>query len=311
MTNSHPHWGLGWVPPRDVSPPSDDNALAAFDVAFGMVHKGQTPWGWQRESAAAITSMIDDVPMYGSFALMAQRQEGKTAQTEALNTMWLMGQMRVAYAWHERKLGRIRLLRLGDKLEEELGDDVNVIRTNGYESISLEDGRIDLMTATDAGARGDSYDIVLVDEALEATVDFVAAVQPTMSTSPFEQMIYVSSAGKSKSVALRDAYDLALADIEAGKCEPGMFGCYALGATEEQAEHPYNQKMWQAIMPTLGLEGGVKLQSVIADTRRMGRAEFMRERLGIWTDDDDEHVMTDEQIDAILGDEYEPDYELR
>ena len=304
-------WGDGWVKPRHVSPVSDDHALADFDKAFALVNQEQRGWGWQRHAVAGITSRIDDAPMYSSYAIMAQRQEGKTALTEGLNTMWLTSQMLVAYAWHERKLGRVRLLRLADKLEALMPDDVRVIRSQGYESIALGEGRIDLMTATDAGARGDSYDIVLVDEALEATVEFVGAVLPTMSTSPHEQIVYVSSAGKPHSLALREAYDLALDDIDAGKREAGMFGCYALGATDQQAEDPFDRAMWKAIMPTLGLPGGVKMRSVINDTRRMKLGEFKRERLGIWTDDDDVSVMTDDQIDGCLGDEYEPDFALR
>lgn len=303
-------WGRGWVEPRDSSPVSGYD-LGSFDEAFEILHAGVKPWGWQREAAAGVFSRVSGHPLYSSFVIMAQRQEGKTALSESLLTTCLLEGMVVAYAWHERKLGRVRLLRLADKLEKELPG-IQVIRSQGYESVSLGRGRIDLMTATDAGARGDSYDMVLVDEALEASTEFVAAVVPTMSTSAREQMVYISSAGKPTSDALRDAYEQALSDIESGRHEPGGFGCYVLGATEEQAaDDPYDEEMWAAIMPTLGLPGGVKLSSVRADARRMKLGEFKRERLGIWSADDEQAVMTDEQIDAILGDEYVPDFQLR
>ncbi len=306
---AHKHWGDGWAKPRDVSHHERANELADFEDAFSLCHNDHKGWGWQRHVVASLTSRTDGKPTFGSYAIMAQRQEGKTALSEGLLTMWLMSGRRIAYAWHERRLGRVRLLRLADKLERLLGASIETVRSMGFESVSLGDGRIDLMTATDTGARGDTYDIVLVDEALEATLDFVAAVQPTMSTSAHEQMIYISSAGKPTSLALREAYDLAIDDI--GRTGSGLFGCYALGATPQQAAEPDNRRMWAKIMPTLGLPGGVKMQSVAADFRRMRPGEFARERLGIWSEDDELSLFSSEQMDGCIGNEYELRFSLR
>ena len=70
--------------------------------------------------------------------------------------------------------------------------------------------------------------------------------------------------------------------------------------------------MWRAIMPTLGLPGGVKLAAVRADYKRSLTPDgdpdaFLRERLGIWTDDARECIMTDAQMDWAIGDHTDVD----
>lgn len=290
MATQHHVWGDGWAQPLLASPHLPDNDLSTFEQYFSTLNPASEPWGWQRQAIAAATSVLGNgLPAYDQFLIQANRQEGKTTLSESLLSMWLHSGLAVAYAWPIRKLARKRMLKLM-RLLEAVGADISTVETNGLEQIThpVSGGRIDLMTAEDSGARGDSYDKVLVDEYLDIPPAYISAVVKTMATKADAQMIGLSSAPKETSEALwalRDAAQAAHDGLIAAGLDPAAqteprTGAFILGL-DKLPDDPADETIWHRTMPTLGLPGGVGITAVRTSLENDKPADFAREFLGV------------------------------
>lgn len=138
-------------------------------------------------------------------------------------------------------------------------------------------GAIEFQTRTNGGARGDTYDIVIVDEAQELTDEQMEALKPTTAAaeSGDPQMIYLGTPPNSKcpGTVFRDMHDRAHAGT-------GGSAWWIEWAASEVGD-PRDPERWYRCMPGLGALVERDTVADAADT--MSPAGFAREFLGWWS----------------------------
>lgn len=144
--------------------------------------------------------------IYPEAALVVARQNGKTTFLVPRIVMGLRSGERIIHTAQNRELPRETFGMVADVMgAEAFHAGVRSIRlANGQEEIRMWNGaRYRIVAPSRAGARGHPSDLVIVDEARELqTFEFVAAAEPTLTTSPHPQMLYLSNAGDDSSVVL-------------------------------------------------------------------------------------------------------------
>lgn len=152
-----------------------------------------------------------------------------------------------------------------------------IYKAQGSEGIYLADGTvIEFSTRTNSGARGGTYDVIIVDEAQELTDEQRDAMMPTTiaSDSGDPQMIYIGTPPNTKcpGTVFRDLHDRAHAD------ELGDAWWLEWAATE--VGDPQDVDRWYECNPMMGYRIKERSMKNAADTTASD--SFAREYLGWW-----------------------------
>lgn len=152
-----------------------------------------------------------------------------------------------------------------------------IYKAQGSEGIYLADGTIiEFSTRTNSGARGGTYDVIIVDEAQELTDEQRDAMMPTTiaSDSGDPQMIYIGTPPNTKcpGTVFRDLHDRAHAD------ELGDAWWLEWAATE--VGDPRDTDRWYECNPMMGYRIKERSMRNAADTTAPD--SFAREYLGWW-----------------------------
>ena len=215
------------------------------------------------------------------------RQNGKSyaARWYAVN-MALAG-MRVLYSAHHSATTAKMFKEMCGYFEDadrfpDLACEVrHISRARGYESIQLDGGGcIDFQTRTNAGGRGGTYDIIIVDEAQELTYDQLEALLPTMSASGHEpQIIYIGTPPGPTCLGnvFLDMHDRAHGD------DPGSVWWleWAVQADSVDKIDVNNKELWYETNPAMGTR--IMERTVQNECDTMRPEGFARERLGWWS----------------------------
>lgn len=142
----------------------------------------------------------------GSFAsrticISKPRQNGKSFGARKYAEVMAAKGKRVLYSAHNGGTARRMFKMIVDDFEStpELFDRLKtngIYRAQGSEAIELKNrGIIQFQTRTNSGTRGETYDVIVVDEAQELTYDQLDAIKPTTlaSDSGDPQMIYIGT----------------------------------------------------------------------------------------------------------------------
>ena len=152
-----------------------------------------------------------------------------------------------------------------------------IYKAQGAEGIYLASGAcIEFSTRTNSGARGGTYDVIVVDEAQELTAEQRDALMPTTiaSDSGDPQMIYIGTPPNQKcpGTVFRDLHDRAHAD------ELGDAWWLEWAATE--IGDPRDRERWYECNPMMGYRIKERSMANAADTTEPD--SFAREYLGWW-----------------------------
>ena len=164
-----------------------------------------------------------------------------------------------------------------------------VYRAAGSEGVYFANGgMIEFATRTNSGGRGETYDVIVVDEAQELTDEQLDALKPTTlaSDSGDPQMIYLGTPPNAKcpGTVFRNLHDRAHAG------ESGSAWWLEWAAAE--VGDPMDADLWYACNPALGYRIE---EDVMADAAATTSADgFFREYLGWWST----RASLDEAIDA-------------
>ncbi len=173
------------------------------DATLLIKEYGFTPDPWQELVANHWLARDEkDAPLYLTCGLSCPRQNGKNGVIEdfELYKMVVCGE-RILHTAHQVKTANKSFNRLAsmfaDSSNEELNDMVvNIRRTNGEQAIYLTNGGLIEYSARSRGAsRGNTYSVVILDEAQELTDEQIEALMPTLAASPtgYRQMIYTGT----------------------------------------------------------------------------------------------------------------------
>lgn len=155
--------------------------------------------------------------------------------------------------------------------------DGGIYKAQGAEGIYLASGSlIEFSTRTNSGARGGTYDVIVVDEAQELTAEQRDALMPTTiaSDSGDPQMIYIGTPPNQKcpGTVFRDLHDRAHAD------DLGDAWWLEWAATE--VGDPRDRERWYECNPMMGYRIKERAMANAADTTEAD--SFAREYLGWW-----------------------------
>lgn len=164
-----------------------------------------------------------------------------------------------------------------------------VYRAAGSEGVYFADGgMIEFATRTNSGGRGETYDVIVVDEAQELTDEQLEALKPTTlaSDSGDPQMIYLGTPpnGKCPGTVFRGLHDKAHAGA--------LGGAWWLEWAAAEVGDPMDVDLWYRCNPALGYRIH---EDVMADAAATTASDgFFREYLGWWS----KRSAVDRAIDA-------------
>jgi len=204
---------LGHEKPRLAPPTPARSQLAEFIATADEL--GIDLFPWQRQAARYITALGQGERwLYPEVAAVVARQNGKTRLLVPLIVMRLRAGHRITHAAQTRELTRELFGEVADIMakdpklfQKRNGRPIMPRFGAGQEEIRLANGgSYRIVAATRAGARGQSNDLVLIDELREfKDFDFIGAAKPTLNASRHPQMVYLSNAGEEDSVVLNAA----------------------------------------------------------------------------------------------------------
>ncbi len=292
---------IGSPKPRIAPPvPARSDVAGLRDTAAGM---DVTLMPWQETAARYLTATgPDGLLLYREVCIVVARQNGKTTLMEPYIIRALRAGKRVMHIAQTRELPRRMFGVIAEALEPDLflkrrgkGGKLQTVWPRygaGQEEITLANGGSYRIAAASRGsARGQTNDIVLIDELREMeSEEVLSAAEPTLMMSPDPQTIYLSNAGTEQSVVLNAVRD------RAGK-DPALAYLEWSAAPERDDNDPVG---WAEANPALGhqpqvqrnLEAAYRKHSLgnsiaIFETENLCRwADTMRESLvrpGYWS----------------------------
>lgn len=155
------------------------------------------------------------------------------------------------------------------------------IKALGKESVTFENGgRVEFRTRTSLGGMGESFDVLIIDEAQEYTADQRSALQYVVAASPNPQIIYLGTPPTPHSKGT--LFPRFRADVLTGQTENASWEEWGIGekpAGKEDIEICKNRDLWYETNPSLGY---TILERTIADEIGDDLNDFIIQRLGFW-----------------------------
>ncbi len=212
--------------------------------------------------------------------LLVPRQNGKGAVLEAreLAGLFLFGEQLILHSAHLFRTAQEAFRRIVGLITATPDLERRVARIsygNGEEGIELKSGaRLQFIARGPKAGRGLSADTLILDEAFRLDGDDMAALLPTLTTSPNPQTWYTSSAGDADSESL-------LAVRKRGLSGDDPLLCF-LEYSADPACDPNERSAWAQANPGLGIR--VSEEFVAAERAALPAEQFARERLGLWAE---------------------------
>jgi phage terminase large subunit-like protein len=288
-------------PLLEVLPPAKDT-LGEYAIDLSS-KAGLILDPWQCDAVNAMMSIRDDGKWScREYAEIVARQNGKGAILEAriLAGLFLLDEKLIMYSAHQfktssRAFRRIRaLIRNLERDGHVQPGEIKIKSGHGEESIEIIDTEQQVLfiaRSKDSG-RGFSGECNMIDEAYGYTDMQDEAVRPTMSAMANPQMIYTSTpplsgdtgtvlyrirrralSGDSSGLGYRDwtslPPDITLDDIDSR--ENG----------KPVVDH-MDKELWKLANPAAGYREGLTEEWILGEAKAMGKAGFVRERMGIW-----------------------------
>src|SRR5690625_4913001 len=239
---------------------------------------GRTAFDWQKFLTDAILAVNDEgLLTHMTFVFSVPRQNGKNEVIAIRELFGLKNGERILHTAHRTTTSAAafnRLLAILEESELEEDTDFKKIKATGRESIELiGGGRIDFRTRTSTGGLGESFDLLVIDEAQEYTDDQRSALMYTIAASPNPQTIMIGtpptpiSSGTVFTKYRENALYVSLED--AGWAEWSV----------EKESDPRDKELWYQTNPSLGL--GVSYRIIQSE---VGNDDlyFNIQRLGLW-----------------------------
>ncbi len=239
---------------------------------------GRTAYKWQKYLLDAILAINNDgLWIHTRFGFSVPRQNGKNEVIAMRELRGLKKGERILHTAHRTTTSAAAFNRLLEIMEEaglEEGEDYTKIKAIGREQIILKDGgRIDFRTRTSTGGLGESFDLLVIDEAQEYTDDQEAALKYTIAASKNPQIIMIGTPPtpySSGTVFTKYRNNVLEGNLE----DTG----WAEWSVEEQSD-VRDVDLWYETNPSLGLRLTERtIRSEVGDDD----IDFNVQRLGLW-----------------------------
>lgn len=283
----------GWVPPNRSPAVPVDLDSARFEQAQMIAARfGLTLHPWQLYVMALGLSRDDSGYVYSTVCAQIARQCGKTVLAHVRAALGLMAGESVAFTAQDRNAARKRWLEGVDFFRRAFGEHLMVRMANGSESCRLPStgGQVVLVTPSDSGPRGYTFDCCIIDEAYRHSAEYLGAVLPTMLVAESRQLWLLSNAGTNESTLLANFRDRA--------DEPSV--CWIEWSAPEDADID-DETVWHQAIPSLGQPHGITLETVRQMKQAMPESQFEREMMNRWQwhDESSDRPVDPEQWESL------------
>jgi phage terminase large subunit-like protein len=211
--------------------------------------------------------------VHSQFGYSVPRQNGKNEVVAMRELDGILNKERILHTAHRTTTSHAAWERLCGFLDE-AGIEYKSIKAKGSENIRLDGGgRIEFRTRSTLGGLGESYDLLVIDEAQEYTAEQATALKYVIAASPNPQTIYCGTPPTPLSsgtvfMNLRN-------DALAGRTQDT--GWAEWGVEEESDVN--DRELWYHCNPALGIritERTIQTE-ISSDT-----VDFNIQRLGLW-----------------------------
>lgn len=248
------------------------------DAVESYEKSGREVYDWQRNLLDAILATNDEgLWVHMKFGFSVPRQNGKNEVVAMREFKGLKNGEKILHTAHRTTTSGTAFNRLLAIMEEAgLEEDVDFtkIKAIGREHIQLIDGgKIDFRTRTSTGGLGESFDLLVIDEAQEYTDDQESALKYTIAASPNPQTILIGTPPTPISsgtvfTGLRNA------TLEGSNEDTG----WAEWSVEEESD-VRDVDLWYQTNPSLGIRLSERtIRSEVGDDD----LDFNVQRLGLW-----------------------------
>ena len=264
------------TPTRSLILPYDfsdgEEAIASYEKS------GREAFDWQRFIIDAIMAKNNDgLWTHMNFGYSVPRQNGKNEIVAIRELRAIENGEKVLHTAHRTTTSAAAFNRLLAVLEEsglEEDTDFRKIKATGRESIELHGGgRVDFRTRTSTGGLGESFDLLVIDEAQEYTDDQRSALMYTIAASPNPQTILTGT----------PPTPISSGTVFTRMRENSLYGTtendgWAEWSVEKQSD-VRDKDLWYQANPSLGLRVSERnVQAEVGDDD----IDFNIQRLGLW-----------------------------
>ncbi len=249
------------------------------DDAIELYQKSnREAYEWQESLLGAILAINSDgLWVHMKFGFSVPRQNGKNEVVAMREFKGLKDGEKILHTAHRTTTSATAYSRLLEIMEAsglQEGKDFTKIKAVGRECIKLkEGGKIDFRTRTTTGGLGESFDLLVIDEAQEYTDDQDSALKYTIAASPNPQTILLGTPPTPHSsgtifTGLRNA------TLEGNTEDIG----WAEWSVEEESD-VRDVDLWYQTNPSLGIRLTERtIRSEVGDDD----LDFNVQRLGLW-----------------------------
>lgn len=272
-----------------------DEAIALYEKS------GRTAFDWQRFIVNAILAKNDDgLWTHMQFGYSVPRQNGKNEIIAIRELKGLEDGERILHTAHRTTTSAAafnRLLAILEEMGYEEDEDYTKIKATGREQIKfLRDGKgqIDFRTRSSTGGLGESFDLLVIDEAQEYTDDQRSALMYTIAASPNPQTIYTGT----------PPTPISSGTVFTKLRENALFGVsedtgWAEWSVDKQSD-PRDKDLWYQANPSLGLRVSERnIQSEVGNDD----IDFNIQRLGLWIQYNQKSAISENEWKALHVDE--------
>lgn len=239
----------------------------------------------------------DGLWVHMEFGYSVPRQNGKN-EIVAMRELYALKQgERVLHTAHRTSTSKSAFDRLLAILEEtglENQVDFTSIRARGMEKIEFTNGgQIDFRTRSSTGGLGESFDLLVIDEAQEYTDDQRSALMYTIAASENPQTLYCGTPPT---------------PISSGTVFTGLRTRALNGETEDTGWAEWSvdtqsdirdRELWYLTNPSLGLRINERnIQTEISEDE----IDFNIQRLGLWLQYNQKSVISEDEWDSLKVD---------
>lgn len=256
---------------------------------------GQKAMKWQKRIISDILARNDEgLWVHTRYGYAVPRQNGKGEILAIRELYGLAAGERILHTAHLVQTAHKAYERLCALLDK-MGITYRSIKAKGQELIEInEGGRIEFRTRTAKGGLGESYDLVIIDEAQEYQTDHETALLYVISASQNPQLIMTGTPPTpiSSGTVFRDYRD----DVMAGaKKDSG----WAEWSAAEMSD-PHDRDLWYRTNPSLGIRLSERTIEAELGESESKIIDFNIQRLGLWLQENQQSAISKGDWDKTL-----------
>ena len=256
---------------------------------------GRKALEWQKKLVNDILARNDkDLWMHTRYGYSVPRQNGKGEILAIVELYGLAAGLRVLHTAHLTSTSH-KAWERECLLLDCLGVSYKSIKAKGQELIEIHSGgRIEYRTRTAKGGLGESYDILIVDEAQEYQDDQESALKYVISASPNPMTIMCGTPPTpvSSGTVFKNYRD----NVLKGKAEDAGWSEWSV----HEFSDIYDRELWYQTNPSLGIRLTERTLSAETGSDDDKKIDFNIQRLGLWLKENQQSAILKADWDKTL-----------